>query len=118
MMCGLLINRIDQIERMLAVVALVRLRLNPDRKEFRPEVAATSLVEADVAVVVRICGTDIESFIEKALRSIGVSVNHESRIVDGAGFGGYRQVRRIGRGLCGYKRAEAQDQQKMFNFHI
>ena len=102
MLGRLLVDRIDQIERVPGVAALIGLGLDPDREELRAEISALRLVEADVAEVVGIGRSDVEAFIEKTLRCIGVGVDDQRGVVDGArlgsdgNVGGWR-----GRRLCG-----------------
>jgi hypothetical protein len=47
----LLVDGIDQVERVAGEVALVRFRIDPDGKELGAEIAGLGLVEADVAGV-------------------------------------------------------------------
>src|SRR5579872_5545221 len=90
--CRLLVDRVDEIECVFGETPLIDLRVYPDREEFGSQVSALRLVEADMAVVIWIRRTDIEIFIEKALWRIGVRVDDEGRIVDGAGFGAHNYV--------------------------
>jgi len=62
-------------------MSLVRLRINPDGKEFSAQIAGLGFVEADVADVVGIGAADVKAFIEKTLRRVGVRINDEGRIV-------------------------------------
>ena len=50
----LLVNRIDQIERVLGEMPLVGLRIHPDGKEFRAQISAPRLVQTDMANILRI----------------------------------------------------------------
>src|SRR5438132_12651457 len=84
---GLLVDRINQIERVLGEVALVSCRLDPDGKELGAQVAGAGFIETDVAVVVGIDGTDVVVFVEERLRRVSVRVYPDGRIVDGVGAG-------------------------------
>src|SRR5947209_17270742 len=72
MTCGLLIHRIDQVERLLGEVSLIGLRINPDRKELRPKISALRLIQTDMPDVVRVGRANIKVLFEKALWSIGM----------------------------------------------
>ena len=82
MACGLLVYRVDQIERVLGIVRLVGLGLNPDGKELGAKITGSDFIQADMADIFRIAIADIEIFVEKTLRSVGVSVNNDRRLVD------------------------------------
>ena len=71
----------------LGVVALVGFGIHPDGKELRAQIAGASFVEADVADVFRVGVADVEVFVEKALRRVGMSVHDDGRFVDGACLG-------------------------------
>ena len=55
----LLVNGIDQIERVSGEVSLICLGIDPDRKEFRAKIACLRLVETDMSDIFRIGGTDV-----------------------------------------------------------
>ena len=86
----LLVDRIDEIERVAGEVALVGFRFDPDGKELGAEIAGLGLVEADVAGVFGIGRSDVVVFVEKALRSIGMRVDDDGGVVDLAGLGADR----------------------------
>ena len=91
----LLVHGIDQIERVPREVSLIRLRIDPDRKEFRAQISAPRFVEADVSSILRIGRSNVEAFVEKSLRRVGVGVDDDGGIVNGARL---RANRFIGRG--------------------
>ncbi len=97
---SLLIDRIDEIECMAGEVALIGFRLDPDGKELRPEVSGPGFVEADVALIFGIGRSDVEVFVEEALRGIGVRVNDDGGIVDLAGLLADGVLRVDGKGKC------------------
>ena len=94
----LLINRIDQIERVAGEVALVGLRLHPDGKELSAKIACLGFIEADVAVVLGVGRSDVEILVEKTLRRVGVGVDNQRRLVNLASLGADlgRSILRIG----------------------
>ena len=96
MMRRLFIDRVDQIEAVLCVIALVGLGIDPDGKEFRSQIAAPGFVETDVPDVVRVRRADVESLIEKALRGIGVRINDQGRVMNLTCFGADCGVWRLG----------------------
>jgi hypothetical protein len=96
----LLIDRVDQIECMSGEVALVGLRFHPDGEELRAEIAAAGLIEADMPNVFGIGRSHVEAFVEKALGRVGMGVDNEGGIVNGASLGADRFIR-WGRGLGG-----------------
>ena len=86
----------DQIERVLGEMALIGFRVNPDGEKLRPEIAATSLVEAEVTHIVGIGRADIEAFVEKSLRRVGMSVYDDGGRVNRAGASTDSRARWIG----------------------
>ncbi len=84
MALGLLVDGVNEREGAMRELAF-ELGLDPDGKEFGAEVAVADLVEVNVAATG--VGGDVEVFVEEALRRVGVSVNHDGGIVDGAGVG-------------------------------
>ena len=84
----LLVDRIDQIERVLREVALIGLRVDPDGEELRAQIAAPGFVEADVADVFGIGRADVEAFVEKALRRIGMGVDDDGGVCEEHAPGG------------------------------
>ena len=88
----LFVHRIDQVERVPREMALVGLRINPDREELRAQISAPRLVEADVADVVGIGRADVESFVEKPLRRVGVGVHDQRGIVNLLRTGAHRSL--------------------------
>ena len=58
--------------------------IGPDGKELGAQIAGAGFVEADVADVFGIGIADIEVFVKKALRSVGVRVHDDGRVVNGA----------------------------------
>lgn len=96
MMCRLLVNRVDQIESVLHKMALIGHGVDPDGEKLRPEIAATSLVEAEVTHIVRIGRADIEAFVEKSLRRVGMSVYDDDGLVNRAGASTDSRARWIG----------------------
>ena len=98
---GLLIDRIDEIERVAGEVALVGFRVHPDGEELGAEIAGLGLVEADVAGVFGIGRSDVVVFVEKALRRVGVRVDDDGGVVDLAGLGADGGLR-----VCGNDKSE------------
>ena len=64
-------------------MSLIHLWIDPYGKEFRPKISTPGLVEADVADVIRIRGTDVEALVEKPLRRIGVRIDHDRGVLNG-----------------------------------
>ena len=83
----LFIYRIDHVEGGLGEVPTSGFGIGPDGKKLRAQIAGTGLVQADVADVFGIGGADIEVLVEKTLRCVGVSVNDDGGVVDGASSG-------------------------------
>src|ERR1700722_3266785 len=78
----LLIDGVDEIKGVMGEVALIRLRFDPDRKEFGTQVSGPSFVEADVAVILGIGRSDVVAFVEKALGCVGMRVDDDRRVLD------------------------------------
>src|ERR1019366_2554598 len=97
----LLINRIDEIERVAGEVALVGFRVYPDRKELGAEIADFGLVETDVAGVFGIGRSNVVVFVEKTLRSVGVRVDDDAGVVNLTGVGADGGLR-----VCGNDKSE------------
>jgi len=76
----LLIHGIDQIERVPGIAALIRLGLNPDRKELRAQIPPPCFVQADVANVLRIRRADVKALVEKSLRRVGMRVDDDGGV--------------------------------------
>ncbi len=95
---GLLVDRIDEIERVAGEMALVGFRLHPDGKELGAEIAGFRLVETDMALIFGIGRSDVVVFVEEALRGIGVRVDDDGRVVDLAGLLADRGLRVDGNG--------------------
>jgi hypothetical protein len=58
--------------------------VGPDGKKLRAQIAGAGLVQADVSDIFGIGGADIKILVQKTLRRVGVSVNDDGGIVDGA----------------------------------
>ena len=86
----LLVNRIDQIERVLRKVPLVRFRVNPNRKEFCPQVAAPCLVQTHVPNIARIGRAHVEPFVQKPLRRVGMSIDNNRRFLNSSSLSAHR----------------------------
>ena len=93
MMRRLLVDGIDEIERVAGEVALVSIGVDPDGKELRAEVAAAGFVEADVPRVIGIGRADVEVFVEKTLGRVGVGVDHDGGFLNRASLGADNDVR-------------------------
>src|SRR5579862_385474 len=106
----LLVNRIDEIQGVLSEVALVSFRIDPDGKKFSSKIAAADFVEADVSDVVWIGGADIEILVEKPLRRVGVSIDDDGGVLNGAGFGGHSWSRRV-RILYSHRQSQREEDQ-------
>ena len=84
MLRSLLVNGIDQFQGAPRVMALVKIGLDPDRKELRAKVAFFGGVKIEIATV-ELVGK-VVVFVEHALWRVGVRVDNDSGIV--YGFGG------------------------------
>ncbi len=111
MAARLLVDRVDHVERALGFVAFIRLRLDPDGKEFRAQIAGLDLVEIHVAGagVLR----EIEILVDETAGRVGVSVDDDGRIVDGSpalvrGSFGLRRRRLCRRGDLGHHQSGEQ----------
>src|SRR2546423_15583562 len=62
-------------------------RLDPDGKKFRAQIAALNLPEVLVTIMGIGVGGEIEALIEEALRRIGMCVNDDGGVVNGASLG-------------------------------
>ncbi len=94
MLGGLLVDGVDQFKRALGVVAFVEVGLDPNGKELRAEVALFGGLKVEMATVERV--GEIIVFVEKALRSVGVRVNHEGGAMDSLGVGhGFMKMRGV-----------------------
>src|SRR5207248_9957573 len=81
-MRGLLINGIDEIERVLREVALIRFRFNPYGKELRAQISGTGFIQADVAGIFRVGVANVVVVVEKTLGRIRVRVYHNGGVLD------------------------------------
>jgi hypothetical protein len=79
---GLLVNGIDEIERVTCEVALVGFRLDLDGEELGAEISGFRLLEADVAMVVGVGRSDVVALVEKTLRSVGMGVDDDGRVLN------------------------------------
>ncbi len=81
MQTGLLVHRVDHVERALDFLALELLGIDPDGEELGAKVAGLDLVEVHVAVagVLR----EVEVLVHKAAGRVGVGVDDEGGVVDG-----------------------------------
>src|ERR1700676_5484307 len=78
----LFINRIDQIERVVREMPLVGFRLDPNGEKLCPKVSSFCLVEADVAGIFGVGRSNIVVLVKKTLRSIGMSVDNNRRVLN------------------------------------
>src|SRR6185437_2887469 len=74
-------HAVNQVHGALRVIAL-ELRLDPDGKEFRPQVALLDLVQIDMAIAYRRVLAKIEVLVQKALRRVSVGIYDEGRLMD------------------------------------
>ena len=81
MLRRLLVDRIDQLQRAPGIVALVQVRLDPDRKELRAEVALLGRLEIEIAAV-QLVGK-IVVIINQPLRGIRMRVDNDGGVVYG-----------------------------------
>ena len=109
MACRLLVNRIDHVERGLGEMSAGSFRIGPDGKEFRAQVAGAGFVQADVADVLGVGVADIEVLVKKALRRVGVRINDDGGVVNGARPGS--------NGLCGQGCGQQQEEGRPENIH-
>ena len=86
MKAGLLVDGVDHVERALDFLAFVQLGIDPDGEELGAQVASLDLVEVEVAGagVLR----EVEVLVDEAAGGVGVGVDDERRVVDGARAGG------------------------------
>jgi len=80
-----LVDRIDHVKRAPRVVVLVNSRIDPDGKELSSEIPDSGFGKVPMRVS-RVSG-GIKGVIDKAVGRIGMSVNHDGRIVDLGGVG-------------------------------
>ena len=91
MAAGLLVHRVDHVERALDLLPLVNLGIDPDGPELRAQVAGLDLVEVHVALagVLR----EIEVLVDEAAGRVGMGVDDEGGVVDGLPASGCAFVR-------------------------
>ena len=77
----LLLYRVDQHQRALGILSLVELGLNPDGEEFRAQVSLARRLQVEIAAIER--AAEIVVLIDKALRRVGVRIDHEGGAVHG-----------------------------------
>src|SRR6266404_4391243 len=65
---SLLIDGVNQIERVPGKVSLIGFRFHPDGKELGAEVTGLCLVEADVTMIFWIGRPDVVAFVKETLR--------------------------------------------------
>src|ERR1700722_3516798 len=92
---SLLIHRVNQIKRVPRKMPLVGLRVNPDREKFRTQVPAPRLIQTDVPNIVRIGRSDVESFVEKSLRPVGMRADNNRRFLNSASLPADRRSRDV-----------------------
>src|SRR5712691_4990641 len=73
----LFVDRINQVQRALCEMALVRFGVDPDGEELCSQISSSGLFEADVVFVFGVCGADVIVLIEKTLGRVLVRVNDE-----------------------------------------
>jgi len=81
---GLLVDRVDELQRAMGVLAFVLLRLDPDGKEFGAEVALLGRFEVQMSAIERT--GEVIVFIEQPLGGIRVGVNHDGSAVHREGI--------------------------------
>ena len=91
MLRRLLVNGIDQLQGAPRVVALVKVRLDPDREELRAKVALLGRVEIEIAAI-ELVGK-VVVLVDQPLRRIGMRVDNDSGVV--YSFGGLWIHRRV-----------------------
>ncbi len=76
----LLVDGVNHVESALGLVAFVRLGLDPDGEELRPQIAGLDLIEVHVAFagVLR----EVEVLVHETPRRVGVSVNDEGGVMN------------------------------------
>src|SRR4051794_14575847 len=79
----LLVDRVDHIERAFRVAGSDP-RINPDGKELGSEIALLNLTKIKVSTGDGSVGSEIETFIHEAPRSVSVSVDDERGVVNSA----------------------------------
>src|SRR5579864_5317485 len=83
----LLVHCIDQVESALDEVAFVNVGSYPDGKELRTQISFLRFLQVDVALGYGSDRSDIEIFVNEALRSVRMSVDHNRRIMNFSSFG-------------------------------
>ena len=96
----LLMYRVNQIQCAMGVVTGTGLRIHPDREKLGGQIAGPGLGEVDLSFGDRSHRAKVEIFVNKALRRVGVGINHNGRIVNAASLG------RNFQGLCHEERGE------------
>jgi len=102
MLLRLAIDRVNQLHGALGVLALVLVRLNPDGEELRTKIASLRFGEIEMSRIARWNICQVEIFVEKTLRGVGVCVNNERGFVDS--FCGHGFLR-LGGLICGRLRS-------------
>src|SRR5580698_10102972 len=81
MLCSLLINSINQLERPAGILAFVEIGFHPDREKLRAEVAFLRRIKVQVAAIERI--GKIVILIDQPLCGVSMSVDHNGLVVYG-----------------------------------
>ena len=89
MLGHLLLHRVDQHQRAPRILAFVKRGLHPDGKELRSQISLVDRLQVEIAAAQRIA--HVEVFIDKALRGVGVGIDHDGGAVHGfrGRFGGH-----------------------------
>src|SRR5258708_24802178 len=110
----LLIDAVDQVHGPLGVVSS-EVRFHPDREELRAQITCLDLAEVHMSGGDGSVLAEIKVFVEKALRRVRVSINHDGGIVNCL-----RRIcarcawRLLSQRKCGYQQEE---KTQMFGLH-
>src|ERR1700722_5923013 len=89
---------------------LIGLWFHPDGKEFGAQISTPGFVEADVAEIFGIGRSNVETFVQKPLRRIGVGVDDEGGAVNLARSRADDHVRPGSRFFWSLRRSQSGDQ--------
>ena len=82
MLCKLLIDRVNQLQGPNCESAGVGFGFHPDGKKLRPEIAGARFAKVQMTLRNRSIRREIEALVEKALRRVGVPIDHQGRFMD------------------------------------
>ena len=81
-------NRVDQVQGTFGVILFIGSdRVNPDRKELGAQVSFAGLIQVNVTLIAGVATRNIEVLVQKPLRRVGVSIDHNRRSLNALRFG-------------------------------